>query len=133
MECPDGTSVGWSVGAGCELTGGVLEGAFTLENGDEMRELSCYEEISGDLRVPHNASLTALRLPSLASIGGGLYVQQNPTLALIELPALSQLEGLLVIRDNPRVCQSVVDAIVDRLRAAGWRGEASVSGNDGGC
>ncbi len=140
----------------CEGVPSILEGSFTVENSDGVHHLACYTTIAGglgisnnaalttialpvlttvgdDLDIDNNAALTTIALPVLATVSSDLYIQGNAALTAIDLPILTTVGDEVNIRDNPTLCQSIVNAIVARLRANGWAGTPDIDGNLNGC
>jgi hypothetical protein len=71
-------------------------------------------------------------LINVTSIAEGLFIYDNPELTSIAgLDNLTTLGGdQLLVTSNPRLPQCEVDALIDRVRAGGFTGEAITAGND---
>ena len=72
-------------------------------------------------------------LASLTSLDVGLYISENDALTSLDgLASLTSLGDVLYIADNSALCQSLVDAFIDRLQGLGWSGTAETA-NNGDC
>lgn len=123
--------------AGCTAIGGNL----SLTGNDLVAvELPRLTRVDGFLTVWGNAALTRVSLPNLARVGGFLEVSANRALTILDLPALVSVNERdvtavhdLVIRDNAALPNCRAVAVHDRLRANGFQGSASISGNAASC
>ena len=89
--------------------------------------------ISGHVKIWLNRGLASIDMPALTTIVGHLDIHDNAALNRLSLPLLTSVMFNQTIRDNLALCQSIVDAIVARLRDHGWDGDAEIGGNRHGC
>jgi hypothetical protein len=100
----------------------------------------------GSLEVTTNTELVSVILPALTKVrtsrscsngglsivltvcSGGLYVGGNDRLSVLDLPALDDA-GSLDVAENTSLPSCSALAPVGRLRASGWAGRATVTGN----
>lgn len=133
----------------------IRGGVFIWDNAvlTDTPGLRNVREIGGALHVTNNAALQRLTLGALRAVGT-LRVASNPTLQdlsglaqleaihgdlvieandeLVELPfaALEAVDGAIRIEDNARLPTCRIEALVERLRGAGYAGAVSVARND---
>ena len=105
-------------------------------------DLPALTSVGKHLRIDGNATLTSVRLSALTSTNANAApydgdnsfgVIDNPRLEPLEIPALVSVGDCLYLRGNPSLCESVVQALLDQLGAAGWTGYTEVSDNKPGC
>lgn len=87
----------------CSAAPTVIQGDFSLNNGQDLLDLDGIELITGDLVISATNLTTLIGLESLKTVGGNLFVQGNVQLKRLSGSALSNLEvvgGDVVVTDN---------------------------------
>jgi len=88
--------------------------------------------INVELEIIENNSLTGIFCDSLTTVNGGIVISNNLNLNGFSFSSLrSCLE--LQMSGNVSLCRSLVDSLIDQLRANGWTGDPIVDGNDDTC
>jgi hypothetical protein len=75
---------------------GIIEGDYKIETRDDIDALAGYCEITGNLSLSEQSTLTSCSLPALTVVGGDLRVF-SPALTSFSLPALTSVGGLHVV------------------------------------
>ncbi|HIA02482.1 MAG TPA: hypothetical protein EYN06_01070 [Myxococcales bacterium] len=93
VDSDDGsTGTGTQTGS-CD---GIIEGDYKIENQDDIDALAGYCEITGNLFIVGQSTLTSCFLPALTVVGGELGML-NPALTSFSLPALTSVGGLHIV------------------------------------
>lgn len=111
---------------------GIAGDLFVEQSGltslDELKQLT---RMGGDLVITGNAALTSLDgLNRLRHVGGDLSIAGNAALTSLEgLYQLTHVGGGLEIRDNPVLSVHQAQGLVNRLKAGGFTGAATIENN----
>jgi len=142
--------------APCDCPNGTWEGGFDFTSEAELRALSGYTRITGNLHASRGVGLVNLTgleclqvidgslgfgvmftletlegLQNLREIGAGLHIGECSVLETLDgLRGLEVLGGDLSIVMNPILPTCEAEVLRDRLQAGGWRGSADIRGND---
>ncbi len=85
----------------------------------------------GTVRITSNPKLADLSgLARIEFIAGDLIIANNAALAKLPFGALQKVKGNIRIEGNPKLPACRAEALVQRLRDAGYEGNATVADND---
>lgn len=97
--------------------GEVIEGGFTVENGDDVEALANVIEITGDLTLSDGPA--EVEFPRLQRVGGVFFIDERGV-EVLRLPALTHIDGSLFNNGSPFSPLREVHAPV--LEAVGYMG-----------
>lgn len=94
--------------------------------------LPALTSVPGEVVVRRSPWLTGIAAPGLAAMGGSLQLSRNVSLSDIDFAALADLGASLTIVNNTSLPTCQATALDDQLRAGGWSGTTTISGNGAG-
>ncbi len=102
--------------------------------GVEQVSLPKLERVEGDLKIRANKNMDTLSMPVLTQVGGDLTIggrnaRDKNTITALDLAALESLGGNLMA-SGATLPRCEIEAVVERLKAKGWKGRAELYGLD---
>jgi hypothetical protein len=105
---------------------------LTMVSVPDLTGLSALTAVDGSFELVANWQLVTLEgVDALETVGGRMWIESNRGLtSLRALSALTSLGEDLDVSNNMSLPTCEAEALRDRLEAAGWTGDAQISGND---
>ncbi len=111
----------------------AIGGALHVTNNRSLERLTLGAVSGvGTVRISSNPNLADLAgLAQVELIQGDLTIANNNALAELPFGALQRVKGNIRIEGNPKLPTCRAEALVQRLRDAGYAGSATIVNNDG--